>query len=141
MMPDDDRWGPIVSEIRLAVGVPSASLAGIEKFSHLDILYVFHKVRGDDTKFSARPRGNPGYPRMGIFAQRKKERPNGVGLSTVRLLAHRGRTIVVRYLDAIDGTPVIDIKPVLTEFLPKGRIRQPKWSHAIMKRYWNDASG
>ncbi|MGE0568878.1 MAG: TrmO family methyltransferase [Bacteroidia bacterium] len=59
-----------------------------------------------------------------------------MGLCTVELLEHNGRTIKVKYLDAIDGTPVLDIKPVFKEFQAKGLIRQPNWVTDLMKNYW-----
>lgn len=55
------------------------------------------------------------------------------------LLEKSGSKLVVKGLDAIDGTPVIDIKPVMKEFLPKGQIIQPKWSEDLMKVYWHDS--
>jgi tRNA (Thr-GGU) A37 N-methylase len=64
-------------------------------------------------------------------------RPNRLGLTVVRILRREGRSLFVEGLDAVDGTPVLDIKPVLQEFLPRGPIRQPDWSHEIMKAYWN----
>jgi len=142
--PGDDFWGGTVSEIELMEGVPEEALEGIELFSHLEIIYYFDRVgegKGDrvgDGKivYSRRPRGNPEYPLMGIFAQRNKDRPNSIGLTTVELLEHAGRVIKVRYLDAIDGTPVLDIKPVFREFLPKGEVRQAGWVEDLMKDYW-----
>ncbi|MES1220024.1 MAG: TrmO family methyltransferase, partial [Bacteroidota bacterium] len=71
-----------------------------------------------------------------IFAQRKKDRPNSIGLTTVELIERKGKTITVRYLDAIDGTPILDIKPVMKEFLPASEIRQPVWATELMKEYW-----
>jgi len=64
--------------------------------------------------------------------------PNQLGLCTVELMGHTGRTIKVKYLDAIDGTPVLDIKPVFKEFEGKGDIKQPQWSVELMKDYWNN---
>jgi tRNA (Thr-GGU) A37 N-methylase len=86
--------------------------------------------------YSARPRGNPNYPIVGILGQRKKDRPAPIGLCTVELLEHNGRKIKVKYLDAIDGTPVLDIKPVFREFQPKGTIKEPEWVTDLMKNYW-----
>jgi tRNA (adenine37-N6)-methyltransferase len=82
------------------------------------------------------PRGNTNWPVVGIFAQRGKNRPNRLGATMVRVLAVEGRTIRVAGLDAIDGTPVVDIKPVIGEFLPRGEIRQPRWATELMKTYW-----
>lgn len=102
----------------------------------VEIIYYFDQVKNEDIAFSGRPRGNPNYPVVGIFGQRKKDRPNTIGLCTVELLEHHGRSIKVKYLDAIDGTPVLDIKPVFKEFQPRGQIKQPIWVADLMKNYW-----
>lgn len=132
----DDFWGTVISEITLLPHVPEEAFAGIEAFSHLEIIYHFDQVNENTIVFSGHPRGNPEFPLTGIFAQRKKDRPNRIGLCTVELLEHRGRNITVRFLDAIAGTPVLDIKPVMREFEVKGEIRQPQWATELMKDYW-----
>jgi len=132
----DDYWEPVISEIELLEGVPTEAFENIGMFSHLEIIYCFDKVNSKDVVYSGRPRGNPDYPVMGIFAQRKKDRPNRIGLCTVKLLEHRGRTLTVQFLDAIDGTPVLDIKPVFREFQPQGSLQQPAWVSELMKNYW-----
>jgi tRNA-Thr(GGU) m(6)t(6)A37 methyltransferase TsaA len=132
----DDFWGNIISEIELAENIPTASLAGISDFSHLEIIFHFDKIDFSKIKFSGHPRGNPEFPLMGIFAQRKKDRPNAIGLCTVELLEHNDRILKVKNLDAIDGTPILDIKPVFKEFLPQGEIHQPKWVSELMRDYW-----
>ena len=132
----DDDWGNIISEITLAGHVPTDAFGNIEMFSHLEIIFYFDQVADDKIVYSGRPRGNPEYPVMGIFCQRKKDRPNKIGLCTVELLEHTGSTIKVKGLDAIDGTPVLDIKPVFREFQPKGNITQPEWAGDLMKNYW-----
>lgn len=134
--PIDDLWAGIIAEIELADHVPTEALDRITDYSHLEIIYYFDKVKDADIIYSGVPRGNPDYPELGIFAQRKKDRPNRIGLATVELISHQGRTITVRYLDAIDGTPVLDIKPVIKEFEPKTEIRQPAWISPMMKNYW-----
>lgn len=134
--PTDDHWETILSEIVLADHIPAEALEGISGFSHLEIIYYFNQVNQKDIVFSGRPRGNPDYPLTGIFAQRKKDRPNPIGLTTVELIAHQGRTLSVKYLDAIDGTPVLDIKPVFKEFQVRSGIRQPAWVQDLMKNYW-----
>jgi tRNA (Thr-GGU) A37 N-methylase len=73
---------------------------------------------------------------VGIFAQRGKTRPNRIGSTICRIVGVEGRTLVVAELDAIHGTPVIDIKPVMQEFLPREPVRQPEWAHQLMKNYW-----
>lgn len=134
--PIDDNWETIIADIELAEHIPTEVFDSISDFSHLEIIYHFDKVKNDDIVFSGRPRGNPNYPLVGIFGQRKKDRPNKIGLATVELLEHNGRTLKVKFLDAIDGTPVLDIKPVFKEFQPKSEIRQPVWVADLMKKYW-----
>lgn len=136
LSPVDDKWEEVISEIELAADIPTEAFEGIDDFSHLEVIYFFDKVTPEDIVFSGHPRGNPDYPLTGIFGQRKKDRPNRIGFCTVELLEHSGKTIKVKYLDAIDGTPVLDIKPVFKEFQPKGTIRQPGWVSDLMKNYW-----
>lgn len=134
--PVDDHWEEIVSEIRLADEVPAEALLNLSSFSHLEIIYYFDQVNAADVVFAGRPRGNPAYPLTGIFGQRKKDRPNQMGLCTVELLQVQERSLTVKRLDAIDGTPVLDIKPVFREFQPNGEIRQPAWVSDLMRNYW-----
>jgi len=131
----DDHWSEIISEIILVDELPTESLDGIDDFSHLEIIFYFDK---SDKVFtgSEHPRENPAYPKVGIFAQRKKDRPNHLGLTVVNLIKKDGKILTVKNLDAIDGTPVLDIKPVFEEYLPKGNIEQPQWTHDLMKNYF-----
>jgi tRNA-Thr(GGU) m(6)t(6)A37 methyltransferase TsaA len=133
----DDDWDAVPAHVELAADVPSESLDGIEEFSHAEILFVFDRVDEAKTERGARhPRGNAAWPRVGIFAQRAKDRPNRLGSTIVRILRREDRRLVVVGLDAVDGTPVVDIKPVMAEFLPRGALRQPAWSHELMRAYW-----
>lgn len=134
--PIDDNWEAIIAEIELAEHIPTEAFNNISNFSHLEIIYYFNKVQKEDIVFSGHPRGNPDYPSTGIFGQRKKDRPNTLGLTTVELLEHNARTIKVKFLDAVDGTPVLDIKPVFREFQPITEIKQPAWVSDLMKNYW-----
>ena len=136
MSPTDDFWGEIISEIELCDDVPEEAFEGISDFSHLEIIYYFNKSDENEIVFSGRPRGNPDYPLVGIFAQRKKDRPNRLGLCTVEVLERKGRTITVKYLDAINGTPVLDIKPAFKEYQPKSDLIQPFWVSDLMRQYW-----
>lgn len=134
---EDDRWDAESASIVLADDVPTEALAGLADFSHAEIVFVFDRLNEADVVTGARhPRGNTNWPVVGIFAQRGKNRPNRLGATMVRVLAVQGRTIRVEGLDAIDGTPVVDIKPVIREFLPRGEIRQPRWATELMKTYW-----
>ncbi|NTU82917.1 MAG: GNAT family N-acetyltransferase [Chloroflexales bacterium] len=135
--PEDDDWGGSVAAIELADRMPAEALVGMEAFSHAEIIFVFDQV--DPAKIvtgARRPRNNPAWPAVGIFAQRGKNRPNRLGLTTVRILGVAGRRLHVAELDAIDGTPVLDIKPVLAEFLPRTPVIQPAWSYELMRDYW-----
>ncbi len=135
---ETDRWGGLVSEVRLDPSLPEASLDGLEAFSHAEIVFHFHRVAEDEIVTGRRrPRNNPAWPEVGIFAQRGRVRPNRLGLTIVRLLRWEGRSLFVEGLDALDGTPVLDIKPVLAEFLPREPVRQPDWSHEVMRDYWS----
>jgi tRNA-Thr(GGU) m(6)t(6)A37 methyltransferase TsaA len=138
----DDFWGDIVSQIDLCDDVPTESLDGLDDFSHAEIIYLFDRVTPDKITTGARhPRGNTDWPLVGIFAQRAKNRPNRLGSSIVRILSRSGRILKVLALDAIDGTPVLDIKPVMTEFLPREPVRQSSWSHELMADYWRSEIG
>jgi tRNA (adenine37-N6)-methyltransferase len=136
---DDDRWGNIVSEIRLDESLPEESLDGIETFSHAEIIFYFVQAADEENiPMSRHPRGNKDWPKVGIFAQRNKDRPNHLGLTIVSIVKREGRSLFVKGLDAVDGTPVVDIKPVFAEFLPRETILQPEWSHELMKDYWDE---
>ena len=83
------------------------------------------------------PRNDKMLPKVGIFAQRGKNRPNQLGLTTVKIIKREGRELTVVGLDCINETPILDIKPVMKEFLPKEKIVQPDWTNDIMKNYWS----
>jgi tRNA-Thr(GGU) m(6)t(6)A37 methyltransferase TsaA len=135
--PLDDDWGDVLATITLVPPFGASSLTGLDEFSHVEVIYLFHGVDPDAVSTALRrPRGNPAWPEVGIFAQRAKDRPNRIGLSTCELVAVRGDTLEVRALDAIDGTPVLDIKPYMAEFAPRGDVRQPRWSHELMAGYF-----
>ena len=135
--PEDDHWGGTTQTIELAERFGADSLAGLDAFSHVEVIYVFDRVTADQIVTTARhPRNNPAWPKVGIFAQRGKNRPNRLGVSIARIVRVDGRSLVVAELDAIDGTPVVDLKPVLREFLPRGEVRQPPWATELMANYW-----
>jgi tRNA (Thr-GGU) A37 N-methylase len=101
------------------------------------VVFHFEQVSEDAIIAGARrPRGRADWPLVGIFAQRGKARPNRIGVTVCRLLSVQGIRVKVSGLDAIDGTPVLDIKPVMREFLPRGEIKQPDWAGELMKDYW-----
>lgn len=133
----DDAWGTVKARVELAEGFEADALDGLEEFSHAEIIFVFDRVPESAVVRGARhPRDNPAWPRVGIFAQRAKDRPNRLGSTIVEIVRREGRMLEVVGLDAVDGTPVLDIKPVLAEFLPRGGVRQPKWATELMRDYW-----
>src|SRR5450631_3676276 len=105
----DDFWGGVISEIELLPHVPPEAFAGIQAFSHLEIIFYFNQSDKSKAVYMGHPRGNTRWPEVGIFAQRKKDRPNALGLTIAELVKREGNIIWVRYLDAIDGTPILDI--------------------------------
>ena len=136
--PTDDNWGQNSSLIELDERHfgPDA-FAGLEDFSHVDVIFLFDRVALDRIETGARhPRGRADWPLTGIFAQRGKNRPNRLGVTTCRIVAIQDIRLRVVGLDAIDGTPVLDIKPVIREFLPREEVRQPPWVAELMVDYW-----
>ena len=133
----DDDWGDVSARIELSETFSPEALDGLEEFSHAEVIFHFDRVPESAVERGTRhPRGNQAWPRVGIFAQRAKDRPNRLGTTIVEITRREGRVLTVRGLDAVDGTPVLDIKPLMTEFLPRGAIRQPRWSRELMRDYW-----
>lgn len=139
----DDDWGRETAVIRLdRERFGPEALYGLEDFSHVEVVFHFDRVPEDKIERGARrPRGNPGWPLVGIFAQRGKNRPNRLGLSRCRIakvdvLAADGPELHVEGLDAVAGTPVLDLKPYMTEFGPRGEHRQPEWATELMREYY-----
>lgn len=134
---EDDDWGGSEACIELAPAFTPDALRGLDAFSHVEIIYLFDRVAPERVVHGARrPRNNPDWPEVGIFAQRGKNRPNRIGATICRLLRLDGTRLWVAELDAIDGTPVLDIKPIMQAFLPRGELRQPEWSTELMADYW-----
>lgn len=136
--PEDDHWDSVQTSIELnATRFNSFSLEGLSAFSHVEIVFYMDQVSPEKIVVDARhPRGNLDWPKVGIFAQRGKNRPNQIGTTICQITKIEGTTLHVIGLDAIDGTPVLDIKPWLTEFGPRSEVRQPAWTSELMKEYW-----
>jgi tRNA (adenine37-N6)-methyltransferase len=134
----DDAWDAVATRIVLdpARLSPDAT-AGLDAFSHVEVIFHFDRASAESVNTGARhPRGRTDWPKVGILAQRGKDRPNRIGVTVCRLLSVDGLSLSVEGLDAIDGTPVLDIKPVMKGFLPRGDIDEPDWAAALMKDYW-----
>ena len=136
--PEDDDWGSSSCRIELDADVLSSEASlGLEEFSHVEVLFVFDGVNPDAICSGARhPRGRADWPMTGILAQRAKDRPNRIGSTVCELVSVDGLTIELRGLDAIDGTPVLDVKPYMTGFGPRGEVREPAWAAELMAEYW-----
>ena len=134
----DDDWDGIAARIELDPDlIAAAATAGLDSFSHIDVVFVFDRVDPDSVCRGARhPRGNTEWPLVGILAQRARDRPNRIGVTTCRVVGVDGHTIHVSGLDAIDGSPVLDIKPHLTGFDPRGEVVEPQWAIDLMSGYW-----
>ena len=133
--PFDDHWGAVEAIIRLDERFPAESLTGLDAFSHLEVITLLDRAR-EDGPVVRRPRGNAAWPEVGIFAQRGKDRPNRLGVSRCELLGVDGLALSVRGLDAVAGSPVLDLKPWMAEFGPRGEARQPAWASELMRGYW-----
>jgi tRNA (Thr-GGU) A37 N-methylase len=133
-----DHWG--ANRCRLEVDENRFSrdaLIGLDEVSHVEVTFYFHIDANEPTELGARrPRGRSDWPLVGIFAQRGRMRPNRIGVSICRILELDGTALVVEGLDAVDSTPILDIKPVWTGYLPRGEVREPQWAKEIMRHYW-----
>ncbi len=134
---EDDAWGPCVADIVLAPRFTPDVLLGLDSFSHVEIVFPFHRVAESEEVPAARhPRDRADWPLVGIFAQRDRTRPNRLGVTICEIVSVQGLVLTVRGLDAIDGTPVPDIKPYMTGFAARGPVREPAWARALMDGYW-----
>jgi len=135
---EDDRWDAERARVELdpAQFSPEA-LAGLAEFSHVEIVFFMDRVDpGTVEKASRHPRNNTNWPKVGIFAQRGKNRPNQIGVTICKIARVEGLSVHVEGLDAIDGSPVLDLKPWVAEFGPRGALRQPAWISELMRGYW-----
>lgn len=134
----DDDWGAVVSTVTLdKEQFGPEVIEGLGEFSHIEVVFVFDRVDESKVNLGARhPRNRADWPLVGIFAQRAKARPNRLGVTTCELVSIDGLRLTVRGLDAIDATPVLDIKPFVTEFAPRTAVRQPEWMGELMQDYW-----
>jgi len=134
----DDHWDSVETSIVLDSGQFSEeAIAQLNTFSHIEVIFHMNRVSSNEVNKGARhPRGNTNWPKVGIFAQRAKNRPNQLGSTICEIKRVDGLSIHVKGLDAINGTPVLDIKPFMKEFTPRDETRQPQWASELMKDYW-----
>ncbi|MET0459508.1 MAG: SAM-dependent methyltransferase [Ilumatobacteraceae bacterium] len=138
VVPEDDDWGEVEATLELdAARFGPPVLAGLADFSHIDVVYIFDQVDEGSIHLGARhPRNRTEWPLVGIFAQRARARPNRIGVTTCELVSVDGLAVRVRGLDAVDGTPVLDVKPFMRQFAPRSPTRQPAWVDELMAEYW-----
>jgi tRNA (adenine37-N6)-methyltransferase len=134
----DDQWEKEQAWIELDPAQFSAdALLGLAEFSHVEVIFYMNQAVPEKIETGARhPRNNLQWPRVGIFAQRGKDRPNHIGITRCKITRTEGLKVYVHGLDAVDQTPVLDLKPWVAEFGPRGDLRQPPWVRELMSGYW-----
>ena len=131
----DVSWGKDISYIELEKEYHSG-LKGLEDFSHAIILYYLDKAEYIREKHLQRhPQNRQDMPLAGIFSQRGKDRPNRIGLTSVEIIAVSDSVLTVKGLDAISGTPVLDIKPYYPDY-DKKDATTPEWVDRLMESYF-----
>lgn len=136
--PTDDYWGGTRSIIRIDDDrLTSEAVKGLDAFSHLEVVFRFHLTDPADLHLGARrPRDNPDWPEVGTFGHRNMRRLNWLGVSRCRLVYVDGLDLHVEDLDAVDGTPVLDIKPWFAVMGPRGEVREPDWPSVMLTDYY-----
>jgi len=131
----DWNWGEVQSKIVIDKSL-APGLKGLDNFSHIIVIFYMHKATVNLEKdLVRRPKGCADMPFLGIFAQRAKHRPNPIGITTVPIISVQENVIAVKRLDAIDGTPILDIKPYFPIF-DRVDAKTPKWVDELMKGYF-----
>ena len=131
----DVSWGDDVSSIVLEEQYVSG-LKGLEDFSHVIILYWLDQACYVPEKhLQRRPQNREDMPLVGIFSQRGKDRPNRIGMTSVEIVSVSEDALVVKGLDAVDGTPVLDIKPYYPAY-DKKDASVPEWVDSLMEHYF-----
>ncbi len=131
----DAAWGADISRIEVEECY-AAGLNGLADFSHAVILFYLDQAKFDpEQHLQRRPQNRDDMPEAGIFAQRCKDRPNQIGMTAAEIVSVSGRTLTVRGLDAVDGTPVLDIKPYYPAY-DKREATVPEWTDRLMKHYF-----
>jgi tRNA-Thr(GGU) m(6)t(6)A37 methyltransferase TsaA len=131
-----DNWGDVESEIELDARFGERCLQGLDEFSHVEVVFLFDRAaEKDDYAPPIRPRGRADLPEVGVFCDRGPRRPNRIGVTTCAVVSAAGRRLRVRGLDAVVGTPVLDVKPAMRQFTVPD-VRQPSWVDRLMGEYF-----
>lgn len=132
----DKAWGNDISKIFLEKQY-TGGLLGLSDFSHEIIIYYLDKAKFDiDKHIQRRPQNRDDMPLVGIFPQRGKDRPNQIGMTSVKIISTSDEVLIVEGLDAIDGTPILDIKPYYPVYDCKAESIVPEWVNMLMKHYF-----
>lgn len=132
----DENWGTVESKIVLEEDY-RGGFEGLADFSHAIILTFLHEAHFDAGKhLQRRPQGRDDMPPAGIFSQRAKNRPNPIGVTAVEIISVADDTLTVRGLDAINGTPVLDVKPYVPHFDRVDDPAVPQWIIRLMEDYF-----
>jgi tRNA-Thr(GGU) m(6)t(6)A37 methyltransferase TsaA len=131
------HWANVESRIELEP-LYAKGLAGLDEFSHVMVVFHLDQIPAfnPEKQLARQPRGMENLAPVGVFAQRTKYRPNPIGVTAVALVAVDDKGITVRGLDALDGTPVLDIKPYIPAFERKDDVRLPAWVDKMMDGYF-----
>jgi tRNA-Thr(GGU) m(6)t(6)A37 methyltransferase TsaA len=114
-------WSQVVSILEVNPELEEG-LEGIEEFNRIMVIFWFHLA--EETCLKVHPRGDKSKPLRGVFSTRAPVRPNHIGVTVVELLRREGNRLVVKGLDAYNGTPILDIKP----YFPEGEgDERPPW--------------
>lgn len=135
--PVDANWHKVTSQLHLRPDLV-AGLQGLEDWSHVVVIYLMHQQEAFDVNkhLVRRPRERADMPELGIFAQRARHRPNQMGITAVKLVGVEGHVVTVRGLDAIDGTPILDIKPYAPIYDGVSNPLVPSWFIQLMQGYF-----
>lgn len=129
--PKRSGWEDVTSRIVIDEAW-SEHLEGLEDFSHILVLFWMHQSPvSSRPPARIHPRGRAELPLVGLFSTRAPHRPNSIGASVVRLIERHDNILTVAGLDAIDGTPVIDIKPYMPAIDNPSDIRTPDWVNRL----------
>ena len=132
----DHCWGELISHIVINEDL-SDGLRGLENFSHIIVVYHLNEANFEKEKHLVRrPQGRNDMPMVGIFSQRAKDRPNPIGITAVKLISIKENVIEVQGLDAIDRTPILDIKPYYPQYDLKENATVPEWVDILMENYF-----
>ena len=134
----DDNWDDETATIELdPTEVEAGATDGLADFSHVEVVFFFDQVDEDALcRGSRHPRGRTDWPSVGILAQRAKDRPNRIGVTVCRVVGVGPHSIEVAGLDAIDGTPVLDVKPYVPPFDTRADATVPEWMRRLMEGYF-----